>query len=57
MPASVLLCLFLVLLFICEVLPITCWCVLYVWQLDISKAAQKAVGELDTVLGWLEGLE
>lgn len=33
------------------------WSVLCVGQLDISKASQKAVGELDTVLAWLEGLE
>ncbi len=25
-------------------------------QLEINQAAQKAVGELDTVLEWLEGL-
>lgn len=25
-------------------------------QLKINQAAQKAVGELDTVLDWLEGL-
>lgn len=26
-------------------------------QLETNKAAQKAVGELDTVLEWLEGLD
>lgn len=37
--------------------PVPSFCLPDFEQLETNKAAQKAVGELDTVLEWLEGLD